>query len=75
MSNRSDLPPSGYVTAAWVKAHYSISNSTLYAWVAANNNGFPKPVRIGPRATRFAVEDLRRFEATLAPTVTTKAGS
>ena len=73
MPNHSEMPLSGYVTAAWVKAHYSISNSTLYSWVAAKGN-FPKPVRVGPRATRFAVEDLRRFEATLAPTVTTKAG-
>lgn len=73
MPNHTEMPLSGYVSAAWVKAHYSISNSTLYSWIA--EGVLPAPVRIGPRATRFSVESLRLFEATLAPTVTTKAGS
>lgn len=66
MATDSGLPQSGFVSPSWVKAHYQISNSTLYKWLA---EGFlPKPLRFGPRATRFAVEDLRRFEATLRTT-------
>ena len=51
----------GFVTAGWVKRHFSISNSTLYAWIAAGI--LPKMVAIGPRARRFRLEDILRFEA------------
>ena len=71
MNNHIEMPPSGYVSAAWVKAHYSIPNSTLYKWIAEGR--FPAPVRIGPRAVRFEISSLRAFEAAL--TATTKAGA
>ena len=61
----SDLPLSGYVTPRWVQARYSISNSTMYAWIADGH--MPPPVKIGPRAVRFRVEDLRAFEVKLCP--------
>ena len=57
------LPRSGYLTAGWVKRHYSISNSTLYKWIAEKR--FVAPVKIGPRAVRWRAEDLRAFEASL----------
>ena len=63
MDYHSEMPPSGYVSAAWVKARYSIANSTLYAWIAEGI--LPAPLRIGPRAVRFSVESLRAFEAKL----------
>ena len=47
----SVLPQSGYLTAEWVKRRYSISNSTLYKWIA--DKRFVAPVRIGPRAVRW----------------------
>ncbi len=66
MGHDSGLPKSGFVSPTWVKAHYNISNSTLYKWIS---EGFlPAPLRFGQRATRFAVEDLRRFETALRPT-------
>jgi predicted DNA-binding transcriptional regulator AlpA len=60
-----ELPASGFVTPQWVKRRYAISNSTLYVWLADKDNSFPKAHRIGPRAVRFRVEDLREFEAKL----------
>lgn len=62
----SGLPKSGYVSPAWVKSHYGISNSTLYKWIA--EEVLPPPLRFGTRATRFSVADLQRFETTLRPT-------
>lgn len=59
----SVLPQSGYLTADWVKRRYSISNSTLYKWIAEGH--FPAPVKIGPRAVRWASVSLRKFEASL----------
>ena len=61
MKNQSDLPETGYVTALAVKQRYAISNSTLYQWLAENR--LARPYRIGGRAVRFRVEDLRAFEA------------
>lgn len=64
----SDIPQTGFVTPQWVKQRYSISNSTLYAWIA--DKYLVAPLKIGPRAVRFRVEDIRAFEAKLiAPAV------
>lgn len=63
MDNDSNLPLTGFKTSSWVKKRYNISNSTLHLWQNAGN--FPKSVKIGPRAVRFRVEDLRAFEARL----------
>ena len=71
MRRHSELPLSGFVTPTWVKDRYSISNSTLYSWIAKGL--FPAPVRIGPRATRFEAESLRRYEAGLTSTDLTGA--
>ena len=61
MNYHPNLPHSGFVTPHWVKKRYSISNSTMYAWIARNY--LPAPVKIGPRAVRFCVRSLRAFEA------------
>lgn len=63
MNYHNSLPQTGFVTAQWVKKHYAISNSTLYNWIG--NKRLPPPVKIGARAVRFRVEDLRAFEAKL----------
>ncbi len=47
MIDRNDLNHSGYVTAAWVKQRYKISNSTLYKWISDKH--LAAPVEIGPR--------------------------
>lgn len=67
MTATPDLPQTGFVTREWVKIRYAISNSTLHLW--QNDGYFPKSVKLGPRAVRFRVEDLRAFEAKLADTV------
>ncbi|MDP4006164.1 AlpA family transcriptional regulator [Methylobacterium sp. NEAU K] len=63
MNYHPDLPPTGFKTRAWVKLRYAISNSTLHQW--QTDGYFPKSVKIGPRAVRFRVEDIREFEAKL----------
>lgn len=60
---KGQLPESGYLTTAWVKARYQLPNSTLHAWIAAGK--FPTPVRIGPRAVRFLAADLAAYEAAI----------
>lgn len=61
MRTLSDLPESGCVTPRWAMKRYDISRGTLYRWVAEGR--LPPLYRIGPRAVRFRIEDLREFEA------------
>ena len=63
MNYHPDIPQTGFVTPHWVKLRYSISNSTLYQWVA--DKYLPPLYKIGPRAVRFRVEDIKEFEAKL----------
>lgn len=63
MNRLPELPQNGFVTALWLKRYLSISNSTLYLWIA--DKRLPAPVKIGARAVRFRVEDIRAFEARL----------
>jgi predicted DNA-binding transcriptional regulator AlpA len=63
MNYHPEIPQTGFVTTAWVKKRYSISNSTLYQWIA--DRYLPAPVKIGPRAVRFSSQDIQRFEASL----------
>ncbi len=62
MKLMTELPKAGYLTSAQVKAYFAISNSTLFQWLADPSMRFLTPIRIGPRAVRFCVEDVRRFE-------------
>ena len=61
MNYHPDLPETGYMTAKAVKQRYAISNSTLYLWLSQGR--LCRPYRVGGRAVRFRVEDLRAFEA------------
>ena len=56
-----ELPQTGFVTLAFVRKRYSISNSTTYSWISSSF--LPRPYRIGPRSVRFSIEELRKFEA------------
>lgn len=67
MNYQPDIPQTGFVTPQWVKRRYSISNSTMYSWLAQNY--LPKTYRVGPRAVRFLAADIRAFEAKLLSTV------
>ncbi len=60
MNYDAEIPPGGFVSAVWVKRRYAISNSTMYEWIADKH--LPSPIKIGPRAVRFRVEDIQRFE-------------
>lgn len=61
MKDDLSLPLTGFVTREWVKRRYSISNSTMHKWQA--DGLLAKCVKIGPRAVRMRIEDLRSFEA------------
>ncbi len=63
MNYHPEIPKSGFVTTAWVRKRYSISNSTLYSWLSSNF--LPPTYRVGPRAVRFRAEDIQAFEAKL----------
>lgn len=63
MNYHHDISHTGFVTTAWVKKRYAISNSTLYQWIA--DKRLPTPVKIGPRAVRFRIDDISAFEAKL----------
>ena len=43
-----------------VCARYGLSRSTLYAWIKQGR--FPAPVKLGPRASAWALADLERWE-------------
>ncbi len=60
MDSLNEIPASGFVTTSFVRKRYSISNSTLYEWVA--KSFLPPLHKLGPRAARFFAEDIRRFE-------------
>ena len=67
MNYRPDIPQTGFVTPHWVRLRYSISNATLYQWVA--DKYLPPLYKVGPRAVRFKVEDIQAFEAKLLSNV------
>lgn len=46
-----------------VASNYSISRSTLWAWVSAGK--FPAPYKIGDRSTRWSGTDLVEWERSI----------
>ena len=46
--------------AAEVQERYSVSERTLYRWVAAG--AFPKPVTVGVGARRWTAESLAEYD-------------
>lgn len=59
------LPIGGLVRLPAVLAVVPVSRATWLAWV--HNGKAPKPVKIGPRAVAWRVEDVRAFVAALCP--------
>lgn len=35
-----------------------ISNTTLWRWARERHDGFPKPIKLGPRVTVFNLDEL-----------------
>ncbi|MCC0805738.1 hypothetical protein FPV16_05785 [Methylobacterium sp. W2] len=56
------FPAEGYATYKQVQARLQISNSTMHSWLKQKKNQLPMPVRIGPRAMRFSVQDILDYE-------------
>ncbi|WP_311274939.1 hypothetical protein [Methylobacterium sp. WCS2018Hpa-22] len=58
------FPTEGYCTYKQVQARLQISNSTMFSWLKQKNRlpRLPMPVRIGPRAMRFSVQDILDYE-------------
>lgn len=52
-----------YLSDVAVATRYGIGRSTLWRWVA--EGAFPKPVKVGPRATRWRLADLEAHDAQL----------
>nr|WP_137830369.1 helix-turn-helix domain-containing protein [Methylobacterium sp. L1A1] len=63
MNYHLDLPQTGFVTPKRVQHYLSISNSTMYQWLA--DKYLPPLYKVGPRAVRFRAEDIREFETKL----------
>ena len=59
--DRSTAPP--YLTVQEVAYRLRISVPTVWRW--AREGKFPKPVLIGPRTTRWLLEDLETYEQSL----------
>lgn len=53
-----------YLSAPETGARFGVSESTVWRW-ASERPDFPKPIKIGARATRWHVLDLEAFEASL----------
>jgi prophage regulatory protein len=60
------LPEVGFVRAKHLTDDVlSIGRTTLYAWMKAGV--FPAPVRLGPKAVGWRVEDVRAWLASREP--------
>ena len=43
-------------------ARYGVNRSSLYKWCKAGQ--FPRPIKLGPRFSRWRREDIERWEST-----------
>lgn len=71
MSERSDLPESGFVRLKAILAPVGpipVSKSTW--WDGVKSGRFPEPVKLGPRTTAWRVEDIRALIEKLAGNAT-----
>ena len=51
-----------YLSAPETGARFGVSESTVWRW-ASERPDFPKPLKLGPRTTRWRLPDLEAFEA------------
>jgi prophage regulatory protein len=57
MINNSPIPTAGFMRLPAVLAVIPISKSTW--WAGVKSGQFPKPVKLGKRATAWRVEDIQ----------------
>ncbi|MGV0950975.1 MAG: helix-turn-helix transcriptional regulator [Azonexus sp.] len=56
---QQSLPAEGYVRIQQVLAVIPISRSSLWAWCKSGK--FPRPIKLGPRTTVWAVSSIRAY--------------
>lgn len=57
--------PTKIMRARDLRETYGIRRSSLYNWIATS--GFPKPMKLGPRAVGWPVEEVERWLAERNP--------
>ena len=55
---RQETVAEPYLTVREVGRRYRKSRSVIWNWSRHRTHGFPKPVKIGPRTTRWCLADL-----------------
>ena len=55
----TDLPQ--FASVDELAARYGVNRSSLYKWVKSGE--YPKPIKIGPKFTRWRREDVQRYES------------
>jgi predicted DNA-binding transcriptional regulator AlpA len=50
-----------YLSDKQLAEHFGISRTTVWRW-SKSNSSFPKPVNLGPGATRWRVSDIEKWE-------------
>ena len=68
-SDQASAPPAPFLTVREVAARYRKSTSSIWSWAKASVAGFPAPVDLGPRTTRWRLEVLLAWEAARAGAV------
>lgn len=61
-SDQEQNPTPVFLTVKDVCNRYRVSASSVWSWTKSGAKGFPKPVAIGARATRWHLEDLVEWE-------------
>ncbi len=54
--------PQTYLTVGEVAARYRKSKSSIWHWASEGHFGFPQPVVLAPRTTRWKLSDLIAWE-------------
>jgi predicted DNA-binding transcriptional regulator AlpA len=60
MAGYENLPDSALVQICAFRDLLAISNSTVWRRAKAETD-FPKPIKVGPRATRWRLGDIRKL--------------
>jgi len=61
ISNFDSLPASGFVDDKTVASVLGCSRNTVWRKARYGEGGFPKPVKVGPKSTRWQVGAIRAF--------------
>lgn len=67
ISHFDSLPASGLVDDKTVASVLSCSRNTVWRKSRFGEGGFPKPIKVGPKTTRWQVGAIRAYLASLQP--------